>query len=314
MHPHPNRIKPLINVEKSAINVQLPPFLKYWMFAQLVWVTLSIIWLATGQQIPNLIGLETEVPEWVSGLLMAMLVGLAAQLVDGALGMAYGITATTFLLANGATPAAASASVHIAEIFTTGVSGWSHYSLGNVDKKLFWKLLVPGLVGVTSGALLLSHIDSNAIKPWVSAYLLGMGCWILYRAYRLYRYKKAIKQLQNPPVEGLAITGGFLDAVGGGGWGPVVTTNLIGTGQNPRTTIGTVNTAEFFLSIAGAGVFTLFIGVTQWYLIAGLVIGGVGAAPIAAHLTSRLSARSLLLLVGVLISFVSCFNLYKSFN
>lgn len=312
MHPHPDRPEPIGFSSADKTPGPGSPFLRYWLYAQIGWVSVAIFWLSLGHAVPGLVGYDGTTPAWVSGLLTAMLVGLAAQLVDGALGMAYGITATTFLLANGASPAAASASVHIAEVFTTGASGWSHYTLGNVNKRLFWRLLVPGLIGVTAGALLLSHIDGAAIKPWISAYLLGMGGWILYRAYRLYRHKRAMVAAEHPPVATLAITGGFLDAVGGGGWGPVVTTNLIGTGQDPRTTIGTVNTAEFFLSIAGAGVFTLFVGITDWYLIAGLVLGGMGAAPLAAHLTSRLSARTLLLMVGVLISLVSSFNLYKA--
>jgi uncharacterized membrane protein YfcA len=314
MHPHPNRPEPVGFTTSDAPHnaVFSSRLFRYWLYFQISWVTLAVLWLSTSHHLPALTGYSGETPAWVSGLLSAMLVGMAAQLVDGALGMAYGVTATTFLIANGASPAAASASVHIAEVFTTGASGWSHYSLGNVNKKLFWRLLVPGLIGVTAGALLLSHIDGAMIKPYISAYLLGMGGWILYRAFVLYRRKKAIVSAKNPPVAVLAITGGFLDAVGGGGWGPVVTTNLIGTGQDPRTTIGTVNSAEFFLSVAGAGVFTLFVGITDWYLIAGLVLGGLGAAPLAAQVTSRLSARSLLLLVGVLISLVSAFNLYKA--
>lgn len=312
MHPHPDRPEPIGFSTADKTPVPASPFLRYWLYAQIGWVSVAIFWLSLGHAVPGLVGYDGTMPAWVSGLLTAMLVGLAAQLIDGALGMAYGITATTFLLANGASPAAASASVHIAEVFTTGASGWSHYTLGNVNKRLFWRLLVPGLIGVTAGALLLSHIDGAAIKPWVSAYLLGMGGWILFRAYRLYRHKRAMVAAANPPVATLAVVGGFLDAAGGGGWGPVVTTNLIGTGQNPRTTIGTVNTAEFFLSIVGAGVFTLFVGITDWYLIAGLVLGGLGAAPLAAHLTSRLSARTLLLMVGVLISLVSSFNLYQA--
>jgi hypothetical protein len=176
----------------------------------------------------------------------AIVVGFLAQAVDGALGMAYGITSTTFLLGAGASPAMASASVHIAEIFTTGVSGISHAKLGNVDKKLFLRLLVPGMIGAILGALLVTQVDGKAMKPFVAAYLLIMGIFILSKA------RRAIKSRSDAPrhVAKLALFGGFVDSAGGGGWGPVVTTSLVGSGNDPRTTIGSVNFAEFFLALA----------------------------------------------------------------
>jgi uncharacterized membrane protein YfcA len=239
----------------------------------------------------------------------AVAVGLLAQVIDGALGMAYGITATTFLLSTGVSPAAASASVHIAEIFTTGLSGWSHWRFGNVDKRLFKRLLLPGLVGAVVGAYVITSVDGKAIKPWIAGYLLVMGFYILYKAFRhVQRRRHEMPRHVGP----LALLGGFVDAVGGGGWGPVVTSSLIGTGNNPRTTIGSVNAAEFFLAISTSATFAVLVGTTYWSVIAGLVLGGMFAAPLAAWLCRHLPARALLVLVGVLITVLSVFNLYKA--
>jgi hypothetical protein len=238
----------------------------------------------------------------------AVAVGLLAQTVDGALGMAYGITSTSFLLATGASPVVASASVHIAEVFTTGVSGASHIKFGNVDKRLFLSLLLPGVVGATAGAWLLSSLDGAALKPWISAYLLLMGLYVISKIFKKVRPRRELPR----HVAKLGLAGGFVDAVGGGGWGPVVTTTLVGTGNDPRTTIGSVNLAEFFLTFVSAGVFTVLVGESPWLTVAGLVIGGLFAAPLAAKLTQRLHTKTLLALVGGVIVLISVFNLYKA--
>lgn len=239
----------------------------------------------------------------------AVAVGLLAQVIDGALGMAYGVTSTTFLLAIGVSPAVASASVHIAEVFTTGVSGISHVKFGNVNKNLFLRLLIPGITGAVIGAVLLSSIDGKVIKPYISAYLLLMGIYIISKVFRKIRAAKH----EPKHVAKLALFGGFVDSVGGGGWGPVVTTTLVGSGHNPRVTIGTVNFAEFFLTFASAIAFSFLVGDGPWPIVAGLVLGGLFAAPFAAYLCKKLHARTLLIMVGVLISVVSIFNLYNSF-
>jgi len=238
----------------------------------------------------------------------AALVGLLAQVVDGALGMAYGITATTFLLSSGVSPAAATASVHLAEVFTTGFSAFSHWKFGNINKALFKRLLIPGVIGAVAGAYIITSVDGNAIKPFITAYLLLMGLYVLSKAFR----KPKLNTQPPRHVAGLALTGSFLDAVGGGGWGPVVTTSLIGSGQDPRQTIGSVNAAEFFLTMVGGAVFAILGGFTHWTVIAGLIVGGLFAAPFAAWLCSRLPARVLLIMVGTLISALSLFNLYKA--
>jgi uncharacterized protein len=238
----------------------------------------------------------------------ALAVGLLAQTVDGALGMAYGITSTSFLLASGASPAVASASVHIAEVFTTGISGVSHIKLGNVDRKLFLRLLIPGMIGAIAGAWLVSSVDAKAIKPFIAAYLFIMGIYIISKVFRAIR----VRHEEPRHVAKLGLLGGFVDAVGGGGWGPVVTTTLVGTGHNPRTTIGSVNLAEFFLTFTSAMVFALLVEEGPWPIVAGLVVGGLFAAPFAALLTRHLKTKQLLLLVGTVISAISLYNIYRA--
>lgn len=238
-----------------------------------------------------------------------VLVGFLAQAVDGALGMAYGITSTTFLLSTGVPPAVASAAVHIAEIFTTGVSGLSHWRFGNVNRALFRSLLWPGILGGITGTYLLSHVDGKTIKPWIAAYLLLMGLRLLGKAWgRLQMRREAPRH-----VGWLALFGGFIDAIGGGGWGPVVTTSLLGTGHTPHTTIGSVNAAEFFLTLVSGMSFAALVGVTSWEVIAGLMFGGIFAAPFAAWVCRKLPASTLLMVVGIVITCLSLFNIYRTF-
>lgn len=243
---------------------------------------------------------------------LAVGVGFAAQAIDGALGMAYGISSNTFLIGIGASPASASAAVHVAEVFTTGFSGLSHLKFGNVDKALFKRLVFPGVVGGVVGAYLLTSIDGKLIKPYIAAYLLLMGLYILRKAWLATHPKPHSDQIKH--VGPLALLGGFVDAVGGGGWGPVVTSTLVGRGNDPRKTIGTVNAAEFFIAFSTAGAFLLWAQLDHWLLVAGLIVGGLFAAPFAAWLCHKLNARTLLWLVGTLISLLSLFNLYKSLS
>lgn len=238
-----------------------------------------------------------------------ILIGVAAQAVDGALGMAYGVTANSLLLSVGVPPAAATAAVHLSEVFTTGFSGFSHWRMGNFNRSLFLKLLIPGTLGAVAGAYLVSVVDGKILKPFISAYLLFMGLYILRKAFI---HHAAQKTAQEGTVAPLALFGGFVDSVGGGGWGPVVTTTLLGRGHAPKETIGSVNSAEFFLTIASATAFAALVGFGYWTAIVGLVIGGVFAAPFAAWLCQHLSTKQLLIMVGVLISSLSLWNLYKA--
>jgi uncharacterized membrane protein YfcA len=268
------------------------------------WFTLAVV-AASSVYLASRVNLHmlAEGPFWV-----AVAVGFFAQAVDGALGMAYGVTATTFLLSTGASPAAASASVHIAETFTTGFSGVSHLKFGNVNQQLFVRLLIPGVLGAVLGAIFITQFDGQILRPYVTAYLLLMGLYILSKAFRRWRARAG----EPRHVGKLAAFGGFVDAAGGGGWGPVVTSTLVGSGRDPRTTIGSVNFAEFFITVATAASFSLLVGPSAWVLVAGLVIGGLCAAPFAALLCSRLRARTLLILVGTLITALSAYNLYRA--
>ncbi len=235
-----------------------------------------------------------------------ILVGFIAQMIDGALGMAYGVSSNTFLLSVGIPPAAASASVHMAEVFTTGVSGISHWRLGNIDKDLIKRLLIPGVIGGVLGAYILSSIPGEVIKPFVSAYLMIMGGVILVKALRK---NQEINHVTSHIVP-LGLAGGFFDAIGGGGWGPIVTTTLVARGNHPRFTIGSVNFTEFFVTFAQSVTFILTIGLEFWKVILGLLIGGVLAAPLAAWAVKRLPKRLLMACVGVLIILLSLRTIY----
>lgn len=225
-------------------------------------------------------------------------VGFLAQLVDGAIGMAYGLTATSVMVAQGVPPAAASAAVHAAEVATTGLSGLAHWRLGHVMPRLVRRLAVPGIVGGVAGALVAGHMPMAVIKPVVSLYLLAMGVVILRRAW-LGR-PKGTTERQADPVP-LGFGGGFLDAVGGGGWGPIVTSTLIGRGLDPKMAIGSSNAAEFFVTAAVTVAFLSSVGIGIWPLVAGLVIGGAIAAPFAALATRHMPARPLMGVVGAVI-------------
>ncbi|MFD1142569.1 sulfite exporter TauE/SafE family protein [Larkinella insperata] len=237
-----------------------------------------------------------------------VLAGFVAQTIDGALGMAYGISSTSLLLSLGVSPAAASASVHIAEVFTTGASGLSHWKFGNVNKKLFKLLVLPGVAGAIIGAYILSSFDGDLIKPYISIYLVLMGVVIISKALR----KKKAKE-KTRFVGPLALLGGFVDAVGGGGWGPVVTSSLIGQGRNPRYTIGSVNLAEFFIAASGASTFILMIGTGNWPVTLGLLLGGVLASPFAAYVCGKVNPKYLMIIVGIVIIGLSLRNVWGLF-
>ena len=242
--------------------------------------------------------------------LLYVLVGFLAQMIDGALGMAYGVSSNTFLLSLGIPPAAASASVHMAEVATTGISGFSHWKLGNVDWKLVKRLLVPGVIGGVLGAYVLTSIDGNIIKPYISAYLLIMGGVIIYKAFTL-TPKKKMDEYHGPRVSWLGLAGGFCDAVGGGGWGPVVTSTLVARGKHPRMTIGSVNFSEFFVTLGQSILFVVTLSLGKyWQIILGLLVGGAIAAPIAARLTQKLPVKTLMIFVGILIVLLSIRTLY----
>lgn len=244
-----------------------------------------------------------------------LVVGFLAQIVDGALGMAYGVVSSSVLLAFGVPPAAASASVHTAELFTTAASAGSHVWHRNVDWRLFRMLAPVGIAGGVLGTYVITSIDGASLKPYVAAYLGIMGVYILYRAFRSLA---PIDQHKYALVGPLGAVGGFMDAVGGGGWGPVVTTGLVGSGGAPRAIIGTVNTVEFFLTAAVSAAFLTALLTGHWaeaeglmtyaWAVAGLIVGGVIAAPMAGYVTRVLPQQYLMVAVGVLISALAVYQ------
>lgn len=228
-----------------------------------------------------------------------LLVGFFAQMVDGALGMGYGVISTTLLLSGGLNPASISGSIHTAEMFSSGASGFSHYKLGNVNKKLFKTLLIPGVLGAIAGALLLWYAGDKFgqfIRPVLSVYTLLLGIRILSNAFRKQQKAEKVKR-----AGWLAGAGGFLDSFGGGGWGPLVTSTLIAKGRTPKYVIGSVSLTEFFVTMASALTFFLLLGVSHVKTIIGLIIGGIIASPIAARLSGRLPVKKMFIGVGIIV-------------
>ncbi|HZF43518.1 MAG TPA: sulfite exporter TauE/SafE family protein [Sphingomonadaceae bacterium] len=249
-------------------------------------------------------------PEWATLelLLPFILIGFAAQMIDGALGMAFGQISSTLLISIGVPPAAASAGVHTAETFTTAVSGVSHILHKNVDWPLFRRIVVPGVIGGVLGAYVLTRIDAAVARPLVLGYLALLGLYLLWRG-ATHRHTEREPKVVAP----LGLVGGFLDAAGGGGWGAVVTSNLLVQGASPRKTIGTVNTAEFFLTVTISATFIAALGWEAFTrATVGLLIGGVLAAPLGAFFAKRVNADLLLTLVGTVVTITSLFGLYRS--
>ena len=281
---------------------------------QYLWYGIPIILMA-GLMLTLLINYHSSfsIENIKSGLnydfVIFLLIGIFAQLVDGTLGMGYGATSTSFLISFGVPPATSSMGVHVAEMFTTGASAISHHRFKNINKKLVLNLLIPGVIGSILGAYLLADvIDGNVIKPYIAIYMIILAILIIIKGLRKNIQKKKTKRIGI-----LAVFGGFMDAIGGGGWGPIVTSTLVGQGRNPRYTIGSVNTAEFAISFASGVTFILFDGISGWPLIAGLIIGGVIAAPIGAYFVNKIPRKPITVLVGLLLIFLSVRTLIKLF-
>jgi uncharacterized protein len=244
-------------------------------------------------------------------LLPFIAVGFAAQLVDGALGMAFGVISNTLLVGVlGVPPAIASQRVHLVECFTTATSGISHLLHGNIDKRLFFKLLIPGIAGGLLGAYVLASIDAGVVKPFVLIYLSCIGIYLVIRGV-LYPPKLREAKMIAP----LGLIGGFLDAAGGGGWGPVVTSNLLIQGAEPRKVVGTVNSVEFFLTITVSAAFIYHLGIGDVAgATLGLLIGGLLAAPLGAWAAKHFPAKQMLILVGTVLTLTSTYGVWNAWG
>ena len=247
----------------------------------------------------------------LAALLPFIAVGFAAQLVDGALGMAFGVISSTLLVGVlGVPPALASQRVHIVECFTTGVAGISHLLHRNIDGSLFLRLVIPGVIGGFIGAYLLSNLDAGFVKPFVLLYLTGIGLYLLVRGIM---YPPKLKQAKL--VAPLGLIGGFLDAAGGGGWGPVVTSNLLIQGADPRKVVGTVSAADFFLTVTLSAAFIYHLGVADLAgATLGILIGGLIAAPLGAWAAKHFPAKQMLILVGIVLTATSAYGVWSAWG
>lgn len=244
----------------------------------------------------------------VTALLPYLLIGFLAQAVDGALGMAFGVIVNTILVGfMGVPPALASTHVHVVKCFTSAASGLSHHFAGNIDFQLFFGLLIPGIIGGMLGAFLLSYVQGKFVQPFVLGYLLLIGIWLLLKGLwssPTFRAPKVVSV-----VGGI---GGFLDAIGGGGWGPVVTSNLLVQGAEPRKVVGTVNSVEFFITVVISVAFIVNLGFEDFFgPVMGLLIGGMIAAPIGAVVAKYFLPRLMLILVGIVLTITSVFAMLK---
>ncbi|MBD0289202.1 MAG: sulfite exporter TauE/SafE family protein [Flavisolibacter sp.] len=242
---------------------------------------------------------ESIKPYFNYQFLFFVMAGFLAQMVDGVLSMGYGVTSATCLMSFGINPVSVSAAIHTSEIFTTGVSGYSHYRFGNVNKKLFRHLIIPGVIGAILGAIILVFLGDRYGKylmPLVALYAGFLGLKILSKAFQTQPKNKKAKR-----IGWLAGVGGFLDSFGGGGWGPIVTSTLIAKGRSPKYTIGSVSLTEFFVTLASAFTFFIAVGISHWNVVLGLLIGGSVAAPIAARLAGKLPRKTMMILVGTMV-------------
>lgn len=269
-----------------------------WAVLVIVAVVISYMrWQAAGQVVHG------------EALLWGFVVGIAAQLVDGALGMAYGVTASSFLLATGAMPAVATASTHMAEIFTTGTSGLSHWRFGNIDRMLFRRLVIPGVIGAVVGVLLVTRIDGGMLKPWIGTYLALMGLYLIIKAAANVHYDVSSRLA----ISVVGFVAAFVDTIGGGGWGPVATTTLLGSGHEPKQVIGSVNAAEFFVTMVSGISLAFIVNVQAWETVVGLIFGGMVISPFAAMVSGKLPKRLLMAVVGILIIALNYGNVVRIF-
>lgn len=289
------------NIKKKTVDNLNSKILLFAILLLISLFVLMVYWISTAEKEmdPNLV-------------YKGLFIGFFAQLIDGAIGMAYGIISNTMLLHMGFSPVNASSMVHVTEVFTTAASGLSHWKFGNVSKQLLIRLIVPGVIGGLLGVLFLNYLkDVSWLKLIVSIYLLFIGFYIIIKAFR-----KAVVLIntKGKKVKRLALLGGFIDAVGGGGWGPVVTTTLLASSNHSaRKVIGSVNSAEFFITIVTGFSFSLLVGVSNWEIVLGMIVGSLVMSPISAKITSMLPVKFVMIFAGFLVVFLSSISIIKFF-
>jgi siroheme synthase-like protein len=274
-------------------------------FIWLIWSTI-IVSLAIG--ITALYLKEPNFKNFVTGIdpifYYFLGAGFIFAMIDGAIGMSYGVTSTTFSLSMGIPPASASMGVHLSEILSCGIAGWMHYRMGNINWKLFKLLVIPGIIGAVTGAYLLSSLEHYAMytKPAVSVYTLILGIVIFRKAFNTQKKKSADKVKR---ISMLGLGGGFIDAVGGGGWGSIVLSTLIAGGRSPRFSLGTVKLSRFFVAMMGSITFIAMVSSDHWQAVAGLILGSALASPIAAKISNKISAKTIMVSVSVIVILIS---------
>jgi siroheme synthase-like protein len=284
-------VEPKITIKKNFI----------WLIWSTIIISIAVVIAALYYREPQFKSFVEAVPPQFYYFLGA---GFLFALIDGAIGMSYGVTTTTFSLSMGIPPASASMGVHLSEIMSCGIAGWMHYRMGNINWKLFKLLVIPGIIGAVTGAYLLSSLEhySQYTKPVVSLYTLILGLVILSKAFNVKRKKSADKVKR---ISLLGLGGGFIDAVGGGGWGSIVLSTLIAGGRSPRFSLGTVKLSRFFVAIMGSLTFISMVSSDHWPAVAGLILGSALASPIAARISNKISTKTIMVSVGIIVILVS---------
>lgn len=292
--------------EVSAVLVKTPgPKSSFPKFRWLIWLTIvlsiAVLIAVFWHREPQFQAYVAEINPVFYWFLFG---GFVFSMIDGAIGMSYGVTSTAFSLSMGIPPASASMGVHLSEVLSNGIAGWMHYRMGNINWKMFKMLIIPGIIGAVSGAYLLSSLEhySSYTKPFVSLYTLILGCVILSKAFNISRKRTGGKIRK---IGLLGLFGGFIDAVGGGGWGSIVLSSLIAGGRNARFSLGTVKLTRFFIALMSSLTFITMLKSAHWEAVAGLVIGSALASPIAAKVSNRISAKSIMVAVGFIVILVS---------
>lgn len=309
------KVKALNQATASLVNERqtekkLSPTLVSWVIWSIVVLFAAVIFYVIWQQEPAFRNyIETINPQFY----WFLIAGFIFAMIDGAIGMSYGVTSTTFSLSMGVPPASASMAVHISEILSNGIAGWMHFKMGNVNKKLFKLLVIPGIIGAVIGAYILSSLEhySNYTKPFISLYTLILGIVILKKALIIKNLKAKSKTKKITKIRPLGFFGGFIDAVGGGGWGSIVLSTLIAGGRNARYSLGSVKMSRFFIALMSSLTFITMLDGLKWYAVAGLVMGSAIASPIAARVSNKISAKTIMVSVGIIVILASLKTILK---